>query len=173
MRLFYALWPDPTIQRALAEWARSCHGLCGGRAIPAEKLHVTVAFIGEVRVECFPQLIDIGGAAAASVAACDLTFDRIAYWRHNRIVYAAADAIPAALATLACRLNERLADAGLPHERRPFIPHVTLLRDARRAPGTAQIDPLAWRVRALQLVETIRPQGKHGYHVRESWTLAR
>jgi 2'-5' RNA ligase len=70
-------------------------------------------------------------------------------------------------------LTERIAGAGLPIERRAFLPHVTLLRDAKRAPPQVQVAPLVWQVGALHLVETIRREGKLAYRVRESWTLSR
>ena len=171
MRLFFALWPDQGLQHAMGDWVRSAHCVCGGRKIPDEKLHVTLAFLGEVEAARYSSLVDIGSAVSA--ATFELSFDRIAYWRHNRIVYAAANGIPAALATLAGALTERLGGAGLPIDRRTFMPHVTLLRDAKRAPPQAETGPLVWRVGALSLVETIRRQGKHAYQVRESWTLAR
>ena len=171
MRLFYALWPGPAVQQALGEWARGCHDACGGRRVPVEKLHVTVAFLGEVPAQRYPTLIDIGGAAGAG--NFELIFDRIAYWRHNRIVHAAANAIPTPLAALARVLTERIAGAGLPIERRAFLPHVTLLRDAKRTPPRLQIAPLVWQVGALSLVETIQQEGKHAYRACESWTLSR
>ena len=171
MRLFYAIWPDVAVQQALAERAHECRRICGGRSIPAERLHVTVAFLGEVTDELFPPLLEVGGSLGAS--GCDLVLDELAYWRQSRVVYAAPSRIPAALSALASTLNERLARAGLCVEERPFAPHVTLLRDAKRAPRGVAFAPLAWRAQALSLVETLRRDGKHAYRTRASWTLAK
>ena len=171
MRLFYALWPDATVQATLGQWARACHGICGGRRVATEKLHVTVAFLGEVADDRYATLID--SAASIGAAGFELVFDRVAQWRHSRIVYAAPGVVPAALATLACDLSERLSAAGLRTEERPFAPHVTLVRDARRPPSGVEFASVVWRVRALSLVETILQDGKPAYRLRESWTLAK
>ena len=171
MRLFYALWPDPTVQATLGQWTRACHDICGGRSVATEKLHVTVAFLGEVADDRYARLIDI----AASIGASDfeLDFDHVAHWRHNRIVYAASRVVPAALSTLACNLTQRLSMAGVRTEKRPFAPHVTLLRDARRPPRGVEFASVVWRVQTLSLVETILQDGNPAYRLRESWTLVK
>ncbi len=57
-RLFFALWPDPPTRTALAMLVDGLP-LVGGRRVPAENLHLTLAFLGNV---------DEGAAAAARVA---------------------------------------------------------------------------------------------------------
>ena len=170
MRLFFALWPDPAVQHALGEWARACHRMCGGRSPATDRLHMTIAFLGEVDATRYASVVRIGGAVGA--AAFDFVLDRIAYWRRTGIVYAAPSVVPAALSALATDLTERLASAGFPADERPFAPHVTLLRDAKRAFRGAAFAPLAWKIAALSLVETTRADGKPVYRVLESWTLA-
>lgn len=170
MRLFYALWPDAAVQAKLGAWVRACHDLCGGRSVATEKLHLTLAFLGEVAAERYPALIDT--ARSIGTASFELAFDRVAYWRDSRIVHAAPGVVPEALSALAQELNGRLSRTGLRTEERSFAPHVTLLRDARRPPRSIALPPVVWRVGALSLVETIREQGKPAYRLRESWTLA-
>ena len=48
MRLFFALWPDEGVRAELARWTRALHAACGGRTTRADKLHLTLAFLGEV-----------------------------------------------------------------------------------------------------------------------------
>ena len=139
--------------------------------LAAEKLHITVAFLGEVADDRYSSLIEIGGSIDG--AGFELVFDRVAYWRRSGIVYAFPSHIPDPLCNLALALAQRLAAAGLRIEARPFVPHVTLLRDARRAPRATGFEPVSWRTEALSLVETLLQDGKHAYRVRESWTLAR
>ena len=171
MRLFYALWPEAVVQQTLGAWAGECRGACGGRRIPAEKMHVTVAFLGEVASERYSILTAIGHALRTE--AFDLVFDRVAYWRNSRIVYAAPSRVPNALAGLADNLKARLAAAGFETDDRPFAPHVTLLREAARAPREVSVAALAWQVGALTLVETLREDGKLAYRIRERWTLGK
>ena len=139
--------------------------------LEAEKLHVTVAFLGEVADDRYASLLEIGGSIGG--AGFELAFDRVAYWRRSGIVYASPSHIPERLSDLARVLTQRLAAARLRIEARPFVPHVTLLRDARRAPRATGFEPVRWRIEALSLIETLREDGKPAYRVRESWTLAR
>ena len=169
MRLFFALWPDSSVQRTLAEWARACQGACAGRQQQADRLHVTLAFLGEVDLGRYQTLCDIADSIRANVFA--LTLDRVGYWRHNRIVYATTSDRPEALAALAAGLSTRLAAAGFRSEARAFVPHVTLIRDARRAPDNLDFAPLPWSVSTLTLVETTREDGKLAYRRLQSWTL--
>ena len=47
-RLFFALWATAEERRALSAAAAAAVGTSGGRAVPEENLHVTLAFLGQV-----------------------------------------------------------------------------------------------------------------------------
>src|SRR6185503_9972246 len=47
VRLFFAAWPPPRTAAALHEWSKALRG----RATPAEKIHLTLAFLGEADLE--------------------------------------------------------------------------------------------------------------------------
>jgi len=170
MRLFFALWPDAAVQRELASWARACRRVSAGRLIREENLHATLAFVGEVDLGGRALLGELGAALHGEAFA--LVLDQIGYWPHNRIVYAAASEVPAPLRGLVQRLMSALAAHGHRIDTRPFVPHVTLLRDARRAPVCAPPSLLRWSVRELSLVESLRVEGRLVYRSLERWTLA-
>src|SRR6185295_20153073 len=74
-RLFFAAWPEPGIQQALHELARRAQGECGGRAIAARKIHLTLAFLGSferARLDALEAL-----AAGIAGAPCDLVLTRV------------------------------------------------------------------------------------------------
>lgn len=174
MRLFFALWPDDSVRQALFDWARACRRECGGRLVRAENLHATLAFVGDVHADRYHALTRIG--AGIDAHACELILDRIEYWPHNRIVYAGSCAEPVAAIEVARILAARLAQAGFKAETRRFVAHVTLLRDALRAPAIAvPASRLSWRARDVALVESRREGGRLVYRVRERcrerWTL--
>jgi len=169
MRLFFALWPDVAVQRALAGWARSCHAACGGRSPGLDNLHVTLAFLGEVEAERYRALLEIADSLGGP--GFELTFDRIDYWRRNRILYASASRVPERLAQLARCIAIRLGKEGYRLDARDYVPHVTLLRDAKRAPDCLEMAPLTWTVSTMSLVETLRTNGKLVYRQRQCWTL--
>lgn len=161
LRLFFALWPGSAERSALARWQPALHALCGGRVMRPETLHLTLAFLGQVeraRLAALQQTV-----REVSVPSFPLCLDTLRYWAHNRIVYAAPSAPPAALGRLAAELAERLRHAGWAFDARPFQPHVTLLRSAR-CPAVLPLPaaPVHWAVHDMALVSSVRDeQGAH------------
>lgn len=169
VRLFFAAWPEPAVQEALHEIASGLRPACGGRATPLRNIHLTLAFLGDVGIERARDVETI--AAATGGMSCDLRFERLGYWRHNRIVWAGVERCPDALRELAGALGENLRAAGFRIESRPYVPHVTLLRGARAAPAAAYIPPIGWRVDALALVQSVRRDDMRRYEVLGRWQL--
>lgn len=154
LRLFFALWPAPAEQAALAHWQQGLQAACGGRAMRPDTLHLTLAFLGAVERPHLPALQQAMGEL--EVPLFRLCFDTVRHWPHNRIVYAAPSSPPPALAVLASSLAERLDRARFTFDRRPFQPHVTLLRNARCAEGLPALPaPVCWTVRDFALVHSM------------------
>ena len=65
MRLFFAIWPDSTAVDALGRLAVEVAGRTGGRATPADKIHLTLAFLGEVAAERSGDVAAAGEAVRA------------------------------------------------------------------------------------------------------------
>ena len=170
-RLFFGLWPDDSVRAGLSGLAREAHAECGGRAIPAEKIHLTLFFVGSVERGRIARL----EAAAQRVhgEAFQLAIDRIGYWRHNKIVWAGAARVPPALVALEASLREGLEGEGLRGEDRPYSPHVTLVRDAERKPAPREVGPLLWNATDFVLAESVAVKGGVRYDVRRRWPLAR
>ena len=168
-RLFFALWPEASVQAALGQLAREAQTHCAGRAIVQENIHLTLFFVGafeRARVESLER-------AAASVRAglFSLVLDRLGYWRHNHIVWAGARECPAELAKLASALSAALAQVGVQGEDRPYVPHVTLLRNAERRPPPTTIQPCMWRVSDFVLMESVPVSGGVRYQALATWPL--
>ncbi len=164
--MFVALWPDTEVRRCLADLVRACVEQIGGRPVDPEKLHMTVAFLG-----------DVVDTQIAAVCACmdrlpiprtNLSIDRLGFWPRNGIVWAGSRTPDPALQECASDLRERLARLGFRVERRPFSPHVTLLRRAKKRPRVAapRID---WPVSGLVLARSrLLPSGSE-YEVVRRW----
>ena len=167
MRLFFALWPDDAVRAELARWSRELHALCGGRITPPEKLHVTLAFLGGVEDARVAEIELAAGEVAAPVAS--LVLDRPGYWKHNRIAWAGASLVPPELAALVSGLRGALAKSRIGFDAKPFVSHVTLLRDAREPRAIPELAPIEWRLDAFALVQSVSlPKGSR-YEVRRSW----
>lgn len=65
-RLFFALWPDSEMQAALAEVTRRWVAGIGGKPIPPENFHFTLAFLGTMDDRRLPELEPIAESVAAA-----------------------------------------------------------------------------------------------------------
>ena len=150
MRLFFALWPPPKTAHALAQWTHEVSRDTGGSPTASDKIHLTLAFLGE------------GDSAKAHDAAArvqgrrhSLPIEHAHYWKHNKIVWVGPRTMPEPLAALVSQLHGSLKDHGFVLEDRPFAAHVTLLRKARPAnafpPLPATLD---WPVDEFVLVRS-------------------
>jgi 2'-5' RNA ligase len=165
-RVFFALWPDEATRSAIVRATRRPVQLCGGRPIAKERLHLTVAFLGELTDE---QLERARSAAPIRVGAFDLTLDTVGVWPQSRVLWLAGSEVPEPLDALEQELWEALEARGFVREERVYRPHVTLARRAR--PVDEQVAPVSWRVEELVLVESL-PVGKSvHYEVLDRWPL--
>lgn len=161
VRLFFALWPGTDLQANLAAWAEQAAGR--GRAMRRENLHLTVAFLGAAEAALVPDLIAL--AAGVRFTPIRLPLDRVGYWKHNRIIWCGAGEEPQALADLVGDLRARLDAAGIRYDPKPFVSHVTLVRDAPGLPSAPAWIPLVWEATDFALVASTRVDGRVTYQV--------
>jgi 2'-5' RNA ligase len=170
LRLFFALWPNTTVRDALYELARKHQLECGGRVMRIETIHLTLMFLGETSPEKLPILLS--AASAVNGKNFDLVLERFDIWQLNGIGYAAPVSTPDEITLLVERLRAHVAEAGLSFDPRTFVPHVTLLRNAKQLPKDRQIEPLLqWQVREFALVRSVLDGEGARYEVLGRWFL--
>lgn len=169
MRLFFAIIPDKSTSVSLHAIGNSLARFSRGQVVGPDRLHLTLAFLGEVPPERLDKLLAIGESLPRLDGAV-WTIDRVGGWP-NGIVWAGSSQPCPALSELAAALQQGLAQAGFPTETRPFVPHVTLLRRARRRLPPQDIAPLPFVLRRVSLMEsTLTPQGPQ-YRELQHWPL--
>lgn len=162
MRLFLALMPPPALRQRLGELAGRAHARCGGRRVPDEGLHLTLAFLGEV-----PDAQ--GGALARWVAerripAGEWRLDTWGAFRRPGIVWMGSRAPARALVTLQAALWDDLERQGLAGRPARFLPHVTLLRRAARLDTAALAPPaLTWPYHRMALLRSFTERDRVRY----------
>lgn len=130
LRLFFGIRLPDDAAAALARWAaRALAG--GGRLVPQEHLHVTLAFLGSRPAGELPALRAALSEAAADARAPRLAVDR---YRETRSVgMLVLDDEGGHATDLAAALQSRLERLGVyRRERRPWLPHLTVLRFGER-----------------------------------------
>ncbi len=152
----------------MARWRATLQTECGGRATKAEKIHLTLFFVGEVERSRIAGLL--AAAAAVRSASFELVIDRLGYFRRARIAWAGA-ACPPALASVVAQLTKSLAAEGIEGEDRPVCPaHHARARggpQARRRP----LDPVIWNAHDFVLVESTRAARASAYEILERWRI--
>ncbi len=135
-----------------------------------DTLHLTLAFIGGVPRLRIPELLEVG--AAVTPRAFELSLDVLGEWMHKHIVWAGPGDAPKALVELSGDLHERLAAAGFGLEERPFVPHVTLLRNAACATQRSLLEQaVKWRADGFVLVESRLLTSGARYEVLGRWPV--
>jgi 2'-5' RNA ligase len=154
-RLFLAFRPDPAMQRALVEWRRGWTWPRRAAIVPAERLHATLHFIGDVPVA---RLEEVARGLAVPVEPFDLDAGLGELWPRGLAVWR-PERIPDPLLALHARLAEALRRLELPVESRPYRPHLTLARNAFGARPPARAPGSLWRAERYALVKS-----EQGYH---------
>ena len=149
-RLFLALCPGPAVQAALAGHAAAWHWNDEAvRYAPAD-WHVTLHFIGAVpraRIDA------LRAALTVPMQPFELRFGTPTLWSHGLAVLLPM-ATPTALQQLHGALGQRLRQAGLRTDERPYRPHLTLARRAATAQPPAQWPAWGWPVSGYVLMES-------------------
>jgi len=168
MRLFFALWPPPAAARALADWAKEVARVAGGKPVAAEKIHLTLAFLGDAD----PEEV-IVAAKDIRCEAFDLPIEVSEYWKRNQILWAGPRRTPDPLDRLVTTLQLELFRAEFILERRPFAAHVTLLRKARTPPMLQDLPQVQWPATEFVLVKSRNSPAGSSYAIVQRFPLTR
>ncbi|MFN9212338.1 MAG: RNA 2',3'-cyclic phosphodiesterase [Betaproteobacteria bacterium] len=165
MRCFVALWPDPAARARLAALtAEQQARFPQARPMRTENLHLTLAFIGELDE---PQARAVAQAVAGiDSLPFDWTLDRIGAFARAQVLWAGGPRSEA-LEALAARARATLDALAIHFDRKPFVAHVTLLRDLPRAQANKAVQPIAppllWHAARPVLLRSATEAGRLRY----------
>jgi 2'-5' RNA ligase len=166
-RLFFALWPGDAVRHALFHW-QTQNLPPDMRWTHRDDLHLTLHFLGQVDAARLDDLRRLGGGLEQP--RFTILLDEIGYWPRPRILWAAPSRVPGELTGLYRWLESGLQALGLETDSRPYRPHITLARKVRARSQWQALEPLAWAVDELALVES-RPGDAPRYHPIARWPL--
>lgn len=174
VRLFFALRPQERVRKQLARLARKIADQCAGRCVRPENLHLTLAFIGQVDSSIVPVLRQAGSAIHHT--SFDLLLDRLHYWKKGSIISAGISQPCHELVVLVQDLRDQFSAAGICCDTVKFVPHVTLVRNAKQEPEQERfpetIPPIVWVADRWSLVQSRPTSYGSAYQSLADWTLA-
>ena len=158
MRLFLAIPVSPAVRAALLHTAAQMKRLGSGTFARPENLHLTLAFLGETeRLAAARDALDRACEKAApfSMAVGGLgRFDDL-WW--------AGVEENARLEHLALEIQQTLREEGFAIERRPWKPHITLVRRWRGPDPDLCLPDTAMSVEWVSLLKSERVDGRLVY----------
>ena len=188
-RLFFAIWPDHDQQTAFAHAARKAVKASGGAAVPVVNIHLTLLFVGSTPERRTAELVAIArrvaGSSVPETLPLELEFESLEHWRKPQVLCAVPTSPPGPLAftiRLAQSLRTQATAAGFTPssvsepagfgKAQEFRPHVTLVRKAVRAPGSASMTAVIWRFAEFVLVDSRTGGQASEYRIVESFPLS-
>lgn len=157
MRAFVAAWPDAATRSALVRLQQSlAPRLASARPMQPRNLHLTLAFIGEIDSSTAAIVASAIEVAMPGTVPLAWEIDRTGCFERARVVWAGAAATPP-LAAASAQVRGCLDRLAVGYDRKPFVPHVTLYRDARCIAGADPIDePFDWHTELVALFAAAR-----------------
>jgi len=155
IRCFVALQPDDAALGRLDQLAGEQHArFPSARRMRRDNLHLTLAFIGALEADRAQQVA--AKLAAEAAAPFDWSLDAVGAFAGARVLWVGGS--DAHLDALAARARELLDELGVRFDRKPFVAHVTLLRNVPRdAAGEAARrlePPIVWHAALPVLLES-------------------
>jgi 2'-5' RNA ligase len=155
VRLFVALELPDHVRSTLERWRPRADAL---RPVPAEQLHVTLAFLGERGEQEAALVSELLPQAARPVRALALGGALILPLRRPRVLTVAIEDGDGSLGALQSAVAAALAEGiGWHSEYRRFLAHVTVARVRARGRGRAEADPLGAVGTALEPPPPVAP----------------
>ena len=168
-RVFFALWPNRALRQALHAVAEQYAVPCTARVISAEKLHLTLLYIGEIERTRLAVLRQAAGTVTASTFWLVIAW--LKFWQHNKIGYATVENPALPLARLVAALEHAVQVAGFALAVTEFHAHITLLRKVQQVFAPQTISPLHWWVDAFVLIESVGTGEALRYEILAQWPL--
>lgn len=172
-RLFFALLPDAEARAGIAKAARELAIMLPhqGKPVPEESYHLTLLFLGDA----VPASEERSArAAAASVACAPITFNLDAgssFPGSSPVWWLGPQRTPESLLGLRKALQAEITAHKVAYDRQRFVPHVTVVRNARARLPQTQIKPIGWACDSFALMRSsLGPQGSR-YEIVERWLL--
>jgi 2'-5' RNA ligase len=138
MRLFISVNFDDEIKKRLLSIQNNIkkQSIRGNYSRP-ENLHLTLIFLGETPPQCVPVICSIMEKACQICPSFNIDFNQTGFFKHSgkELWWTGSDSSASGIKQiekLHSTLSDRLRDACVNFDERPFKPHITLGREIKR-----------------------------------------
>jgi len=173
VRLFVAVFPPADLLAGLRREVTAARVGQRVRLTPVERWHITLAFLGEVGSERLPDVVDaLSGVKSPGAITLRMSGGSSFGTGRATALWAGIDGDLAALGDLQGGIRSALAASDLPHDDRPFTPHLTVAyadNAAVRGALTEHAGP-TWTAEEFVLVHSRHTEGG-GYEMLRRWPL--
>lgn len=169
-RVFFALVPPLQVQQALGEIARAAARRAHGRPVPAENMHITLAFVGAWPIARMQVLVD--AARDLGGEPIRIALDEVGSFRRTGIAWIGSQSPPDALLRLQSTLAAALRNGGVAFDDlQPYRPHVTLARRCRGPYPHGATAPVVFDVDRFSLMQSETHADGARYRALAEWPL--
>ncbi len=169
MRAFLTVVPDVQTALAITRWCDLCWP-SGGRKIPVQNYHLTLAFLGDVDESALQKLSEI--FENFNHSALKIQLNKVGYWSHTDVLYLGSDAVDAGLQSLHEKCRQAANRIGARGSAKRYEPHITLARKLVMPPPPALVEPdFSFEATSLELWSSVREAKGAHYSTLASWNL--
>lgn len=168
-RLFFALLPDDRTVDAI-NWHADQYSPRTGRKVRPENFHITLLFLGNVNAATQERLIMTCNNLHSQTF--DLEISTSGWWKKAGIFWLAPEHTPAKLTALHESLVSAAGSCRLTTQKRPYAPHITIMRKVTQAPQHPLIKPFTWQAEDFSLMQSITHSDGVEYRELATWPLS-
>lgn len=171
-RLFFALYPPEPLRQTIYTIGQQQD--IKGNKHPPEMLHMTLAFLGNVPSSKVDDLIT-AVAPLSTHKAFTIQLNQLNVWKKPRLMCLMPESPPSALIQCVQHLTQLLSPYGYCAEKRPYSPHVTLMRHYPKeaARYNMRLDiPITWQVDNFCLMRSENTPKGVKYQLIQDWFFA-
>ena len=152
MRTFIAVELDGATREAVVGLAgRVARAVSGVRWVKPDNIHITIRFLGEISPETRDLVERVLRNAALEFSPFGVTVEELGAFpslRKPRVLWVGIGRGKKELRSLHSKIEKKLAEAGIPAEKRSYKPHITIGR-LKRPPGSDKLADIVGRERVI------------------------
>lgn len=170
-RQFFALVPDAETRARVSGATNALQTECAieGRLLNPARYHMTLKFLGNT-VTTLAETAFMNAATKIEAPPFNLRLDRVGSFENDDIsIWLGSSDIPAELVFLDMALRRAIGQHPRQHKI-SFVPHLTIMREAKATLATLPIPAIEWQVREFVLIRSVL-KPKAYYEILRSYPL--